>query len=227
MDIVLATRNRDKTREISAILAGLDVRLRTLDEFEGVPDVVEDGETLEANALKKAHAVSEATGLTALADDSGLFVDALDGAPGVYSSRYAGEEGNALRNTRKLLDELREVPEGRRAAEFRCVMALALGPEAVTRLDGRRTAELDAAVGPDGHADALLSEGVLHGRITTEMRGSGGFGYDPVFTVAEGEDARTLAEMTLDEKNEISHRYRALVEMRELLLRLELAAASE
>jgi len=200
--IVLATHNSDKVREITRILTGLRVTLVALDEFDGVPEVVEDGCTLEQNALKKARAVRDATGWSALADDTGLEVDALDGAPGIFAARYAGDGATYADNCRKLLDALRGVAIAERSARFRTVVALALDPVASTRAGGR---------------DAIVAEGILPGTITLSARGDDGFGYDPVFYVPEA--AKTLAQMTLADKNTISHRYRALVEIREAALR--------
>jgi XTP/dITP diphosphohydrolase len=206
--LVLATHNRDKAREIVDMLGGLDVEVVTLDAYPEFPPTIEDGDTLEANALKKAREVRGHTGLSALADDTGLEVDALGGAPGVYSARFAGEGATYADNCAKLLREMAGVTPRKRGARFRTVMALALAPEGAARI----------ASGP---ADYLLTHGALFGEIATEGRGSGGFGYDPVFV--DTASRRTLAEMTLAEKNRTSHRYRALIEMRELMLRLELA----
>lgn len=210
MKIVLATHNRDKAGEIRAILEGLDVTLLTLDEFPGAPETVEDAGTLEGNALKKAREIRAFTGLSALADDTGLEVDALDGAPGVYSARFASETASYEENRDHLLERLKDVPESERGACFRTVMALALSPEDTARLT--RSPQ---------DTDALTSEGMLPGSITTEPLGAGGFGYDPVFYHPVA--GKTLSEMTAQEKNQSSHRYRALVEMRALLLREGLA----
>jgi XTP/dITP diphosphohydrolase len=147
MEIVLATRNRDKIREIEAILSPLDIEVLTLDRFDGVPEVVEDGATLEENALKKARTVRDHTGVSALADDTGLEVDALGGAPGVYSSRYAGEEATYDDNNRKLLKELRSVEAPERSARFRCVMALALTKEAAEKVLASPASVGEGAVG--------------------------------------------------------------------------------
>jgi len=224
MKLVIATHNKDKVKEIKHILAGLDVDVLTLDDFPGAPETVEDGETLEANALKKAREIREFTGASALSDDTGLFVDALGGAPGIYAARYAGDDATYADNCNKLLDEMSGVPDDQRAVRFRTVIALALSPR-----DSKRVAEYLAAnpeksvgvsQGTGRDADALISEGILPGRITRKPRGTSGFGYDPVFEVIEG--GKTLAELTADEKNAMSHRYRALVEMRELLIGLEL-----
>jgi XTP/dITP diphosphohydrolase len=180
---VLATANSDKAREIEDVLRGehvlgVELRARPAD----VPDVEEDGETLEDNARLKAIALCEATNLPAIADDTGLEVDALDGAPGVRAARYAGEDADYAANTRKLLDELTGVPLERRTARFSTV--------AVARW-------------PDGLEVAAL--GTCEGHIAAAPRGTGGFGYDPVFVPAAG-DGRTFAEMTAEEKQEQSHR---------------------
>lgn len=193
--VVLATRNAHKTEELSALLSKLPVRLLSFRDFPDMPDVVEDGETLEANAVKKALAVAAATGLPSLADDTGLEVEALAGAPGVRSARYAGESTDWEANNRKLLAELVGLPLERRAARFRCVMALATTDGAVT-----------------------TAEGVTRGVILDEERGDGGFGYDPLF-LPDGH-ARTYAEMTASEKNAVSHRGKAVIKARELILAL-------
>jgi XTP/dITP diphosphohydrolase len=222
MRIVLATGNRDKVKEIEAIMSVIDVTLVRPDEFEGIPEVIEDGATLEDNALKKARVIREFTGMSALADDTGLEVDALAGAPGVYSSRYAGENATYDDNNRKLLAELAGVPLERRTARFRCVMALALvNSDARALYTGTGPDTGGAVASGKNTTDALITEGILHGRITLEKRGTSGFGFDPVFEVPSM--GQTLAEMGLDAKNEISHRYRALVEMRSLLIRYHLA----
>lgn len=185
MKLVLATRNRHKVDEIGEILRGLDVELCSFLDYSDVPDVVEDGETFEENAIKKARAVAAATGLPALADDTGLEVDALGGAPGIYSARYAGEPPDYDRNNEKLLRDLDGVPERDRRARFRCVVALAAPGGSVSTVEGR-----------------------TEGTILTERRGDGGFGYDPLF-LPDGFD-RTYAEMTGAEKNASSHRGKAV-----------------
>ena len=191
-DLVLATRNRHKGAELAAILAGLPVRIRTMDEFPDVPDVVEDGDTCEANAIKKARAVAEATGLLAVADDTGLEVDALGGRPGVYAARYAGLQATYEDNCRKLLQEMAGVPRDRRTARFVTVAAVAVPSENVQVACGR-----------------------LDGLITEAPVGEKGFGYDPVFYVPEL--AKTLAELSGEEKNRISHRAKAFEHVRQLL----------
>lgn len=192
MKLLLGTGNRDKVREISAILAGSDVELVSLTDFPEIPEVVEDGETLEANARKKALLPARASGLWTLADDTGLEVDALDGAPGVYSARYAGEDCSYSDNVEKLLRELKGVKPPRRTAVFRCVMALA---------------------SPEG--EVRLREGRLPGVISESPAGSNGFGYDPVFLLPER--GKTFAELSTEEKNRISHRGLALRAMAEVL----------
>ena len=213
MKLVLATHNRDKAREIVDMLAGLDVEVVTLDAYPEFPPTVEDGDTLEANALKKSREARDHAGFSALADDTGLEVAALAGAPGVYSARYSGEGATYQSNCAKLLREMEGVQDGERGARFRTVMALALAPRDAERV--RVSGEVRRAV---GH---LVTEGILPGQIATASRGTNGFGYDPVFIDTASE--RTLAEMSLAEKNRTSHRYRALIEMRELMLRLGLA----
>jgi XTP/dITP diphosphohydrolase len=184
--LVLASANPDKVKEIVAVLsASLPVEL--LARPESVPDVVEDADTLVGNARLKARALVAATGTAAVADDTGLDVDALDGAPGVFSARYAGEAATYADNVTKLLRELAALDDagGARRASFRTVALAAF---------------------PDG--SELWAEGVLAGTIAAEARGTNGFGYDPVF-VPEGGDGRTFAEMQPEEKDAVSHRGRA------------------
>lgn len=224
MKLVIATHNQDKVEEIRHILSGLDAEVLTLEDFGAVPETVEDGKTLEENALKKAREVRSLTGVSALADDTGLFVDALGGEPGIFAARYAGEDATYQDNTRKLLDQMRDVPDDKRSVQFRTVIAVALAPDDSKRVQDFLAAhpEKDFGVRLDRGqgVDALVSEGIIHGRVSREERGSRGFGYDPVFEVVER--GCTLAEMSAEEKNAMSHRYRGLIEMRELFLRLEL-----
>jgi XTP/dITP diphosphohydrolase len=192
MRFVCASANPDKVAEMQAVLApfGIELLARPAD----LPDVVEDAPTLEGNARLKAVAVCEATGQPALADDTGLEVDALGGGPGVFTARFAGERATYADNVRKLLDALADVPEPEeRMARFRTV-ALARFP------DGRE----------------VLAAGWVDGTIALEARGPHGFGYDPVFEPVECE-GRTFAEITAEEKNGISHRARALRTLAELL----------
>lgn len=191
-ELVLATRNRHKGEELAALLGALGIGIRTLDEFPEVPDVIEDGETCEANAIKKARAISKATGLMAVADDTGLEVDALGGRPGVYAARYAGEHATYEDNWKKLLQELSGVPRNRRTARFMTVAAMA---------------------SPSG--EVQVTTGQLEGVISEEPVGARGFGYDPVFFVPEL--GKTLAELSAEEKNRISHRAKAFAQVREIL----------
>jgi XTP/dITP diphosphohydrolase len=190
---VVATRNRGKLRELGPLLAPLGLELHTIDELAPEAELREDGDTFEANALAKARQAAAATGLAAIADDSGLEVDALAGAPGVHSARYAGLPSDDGRNNAKLLAALAGVPAGARAARFRCVAAF-----------------VDPARGLE-----LVSSGVCAGEILTAPRGSDGFGYDPLFLVpALG---RTMAELPLAEKNQLSHRGAAFSALAERL----------
>jgi XTP/dITP diphosphohydrolase len=191
-ELVLATRNRHKGEELAALLGDLGITIRTLDEFPDVPEVVEDGDTCEANAVKKARAIADFTGLPAVADDTGLEVDALGGRPGVYAARYAGEDATYEDNCRKLLRELMGVPREQRTAHFLTVAAIALPS------DGTRVAQ-----------------GTLDGVIAEEASGTLGFGYDPVFLIPEL--GKTLAQLSADQKNTISHRAKAFAKMREIL----------
>ncbi len=194
MEIVLATRNKKKVEEIRRITADLPITVLSLDDFPACPETVEDQETFEGNAIKKAVEVCTCTGKPSLADDSGLEVDALEGAPGVYSARYAGGsgKGNDVRNYEKLLQELKEVPEEQRGAQFVCCMALAF---------------------PDGRVKSFF--GHAKGRISMEPKGITGFGYDPVF-LPRGFN-KTFAEMTGQEKDALSHRGKALEKLAEFL----------
>ncbi|PAP78358.1 RdgB/HAM1 family non-canonical purine NTP pyrophosphatase [Rubrivirga marina] len=183
MHLVLATRNAGKVAELEARLAGLDVDLVSAGSLDDAPEVEEDADTLRGNAEKKARALWAHTGLPSLADDTGLEVDALDGAPGVRSARYAGEDADDEANRRKLLAELAGAPT--RTARFRTALAYVDG-------DGVR-----------------FFDGVCEGLIATEESGTGGFGYDALFRPTDG-DGRTFAQMGAGEKNRISHRGRAL-----------------
>jgi XTP/dITP diphosphohydrolase len=204
-ELVLATRNPDKAAELAALLADLGVEVRTLADIPDAPEVVEDGETCEANAVKKATVIARHTGLPTLADDTGLLVEALGGRPGVHAARYAGEQATYEDNWRKLLRELNGVPRERRRARFVTVAALAVPDE--SNRHGR---------GP-GQVKVEVVEGVLDGLIAETPSGAHGFGYDPVFIVPEL--GRTLAQLTREEKNQVSHRSRALAKVKELLLR--------
>ena len=191
-ELVLATRNRHKVEELIALLGGLGITIHTLDEFPDAPDVVEDGNTCEANAVKKARAIAEFTGLPAVADDTGLEVDALGGRPGVYAARYAGEGATYEGNCLKLLQELSGVPRERRTARFLTVAAIALPSDGIQ-----------------------VVQGTLEGVIADEASGAQGFGYDPVFLIPEL--GKTLAQLSADHKNTISHRAKAFTKMREIV----------
>ncbi len=193
--VVLATRNAGKVAELRRILAGLDVELVGLDAVPEVAEIAETGETFADNALLKARTVAALTGLAAVADDSGLAVQALNGMPGVLSARWAGRHGDDDANLRLLLGQLADVPDARRHAAFVCAAAAAL---------------------PDGHVRVV--EALLEGTLTREPRGSGGFGYDPIF-VPLGEQ-RTTAELTPAEKDAVSHRGQAFRALAPLLAEL-------
>lgn len=191
--IVLATRNRHKAEELQFFLRGLSFEILTLNDIAPAVELREDGETFRENAIQKARIVHRNTGNIALADDSGLEVFYLNGRPGVFSARYAGDEATDVQNNDKLLMEMRGVPPRRRRAQFRSVLALVSG----------RVEE--------------LTVGVCLGRLAEVPRGTNGFGYDPIF-LPDGFE-RTYAELTTEEKNRISHRSRAFEGMRQVLLR--------
>ncbi|MGD8251779.1 MAG: XTP/dITP diphosphatase [Desulfobacterales bacterium] len=185
--LVIATRNPGKTAEIRSLLSDFPIDIKNLDDFGPLPDVEENGDTFDDNAYKKASVASRMLGLPALADDSGLLVKALNGAPGVFSARYAGENATDLERCNKLLKEMQ--PHEERSAAFECVISIAV---------------------PSGAA--LTYEGRCEGYIAREPRGANGFGYDPVFFFPPLR--RTFAELTMEEKSRISHRGRALQELR-------------
>jgi XTP/dITP diphosphohydrolase len=194
--LVIATHNRNKFKEMKEALAGVGWEVVPAFEFPGVPDVVEDGATLEENSLKKATVISQFTGLPAMADDTGLFVEALDGQPGIYAARFAGETCTYEDNVRKLLEMMKAIPGDKRMAHFRTVITL---------------------IGPG--IEPCLVVGEVRGVITPEARGKDGFGYDPVF-LPVGE-SRVFAEMSLEEKNRISHRGLAVQKARHLLEKIQ------
>jgi XTP/dITP diphosphohydrolase len=204
--LVLATRNEGKVRELTALLMPLGIQVVSLAAYPELPEIPEEGDTFEANALTKARTVAAHTGRLAMADDSGLEVEALNGAPGVHSARFSGEPRDDRRNTvrwpcphqrnnEKLLRLLEGVPWEKRRARFRCVIAL---------------------VTPEGTERVI--EGTCEGFISCELRGTGGFGYDPLFYLPEFK--QTFAELDLDTKNRISHRARALTAARTLVAEL-------
>ncbi|MBF0456130.1 MAG: XTP/dITP diphosphatase [Magnetococcales bacterium] len=185
MKIVLATRNQKKVEEIGRVLQDASIELLSLTDFPDCPEVVEDGETFQANAEKKAREVAAFTGCHALADDSGLVVDSLQGAPGVYSARYAGADATDQANLEKVLAALGKTPASQRGARFQCVISFA---------------------SPGGEVESFF--GCVEGRINQTPQGNNGFGYDPVFVPQGGEV--TFAEMTAQQKDALSHRGRAL-----------------
>jgi XTP/dITP diphosphohydrolase len=185
MELVVATTNKGKLKEISRLLADTGILVKGLEEIAGLPEIVEDGDTFEANARKKALTVARHCGCLTLADDSGLVVKALQGQPGVYSARYAGPEASDTDNNRKLLTAMSGFPREQREAAFHCAMALC-----------------------DPSGDCRVFHGRLDGLILESPQGSGGFGYDPLFMVPEY--GKALAELPLEIKNRISHRGEAL-----------------
>ncbi|NJD39819.1 MAG: XTP/dITP diphosphatase [Geobacter sp.] len=195
IQLLVATRNRGKVKEIRAFLDGLVDQVLCAADLPELPETVEDGATFQDNALKKAREACQASGLPTLADDSGLVVDGLDGAPGVISARYAGEGATDDANNRKLLQELAQRPEASRKAAFICSLAF---------------------VAPDGTEQ--LFEGRVRGTIIGQPQGENGFGYDPLFLVDGCE--QTMAELPVAEKNLISHRGQALQAFKEFLSRV-------
>jgi XTP/dITP diphosphohydrolase len=193
-NLLLATRNPGKIAEITAILEGIPMRIISLADIPAIPEVEEDGSTLEQNALKKARFAFAATRFPSLSDDSGLEVYSLNMAPGVRSARYSGEEATYEMNNEKLLEELSHLPDDERKARFRCVAAY---------VDERKE---------------LVTEGACHGTIARACRGDGGFGYDPLF-VPDGHTL-TFAELSSEVKNSMSHRARAFRAMRSYLMKL-------
>ncbi len=194
MKIVLATRNNDKIDEIEDLLINIDAEIFALDDFNDLPEIIEDGTSLKENAYKKAKITFEKTGILSLADDTGLEVDALDGKPSVYSSRFAGENASYADNVNNLLKLMEGVPNEQRTARFRCIISIV------------------------GDGIAEFAEGVCGGVITDQKRGDNGFGYDPVFLVPQYN--RTFSEMSREKKNEISHRGIALKKAKAILKKI-------
>jgi len=191
MKIVIATHNQDKCSEMMAIMRDIPIKLLTLNQFPAIGEIIEDGETLEENALIKAKTVQKLTKLPAIADDTGLEVDALGGQPGIYSARYAGENCSYAENINKLLREMINIPQKKRSALFRTSIAYV-----------------------DDNME-LTTEGIVEGIITNVTKGIDGFGYDPVFYIPDLK--KTYAEMNIYEKNQISHRGKAVKNMQRLL----------
>jgi len=196
MKILLATQNKGKAAEFQELLADSDIEVCSLLDFPDWEDIEETGQTFAENALLKAREAMKKTGLVTLADDSGLEVEALKGAPGIYSARFAGEQGNAAKNIDKLLLLMEEVPEEKRGARFRCSLAI---------------------VTPDGRE--FLVEGKVEGKILRRRQGKSGFGYDPVFYLPAS--GQTMAELSSAQKNEISHRAQAFRQALPILLKLK------
>ncbi len=192
MDIVLATRNKKKVEEMSRILCEMDINIVTMDDFPSCPEVEEDMDTFEGNAVKKALAITKCTNKIAVADDSGLEVYALKGAPGVMSARYAGENADDVANIEKLLSEMKDIPDEQRGARFVCCIAIAY---------------------PNGKTETFF--GFAEGKIGREPSGRMGFGYDPIF-YPTGYN-KTFAEMLPEEKDALSHRGKALERFKEYM----------
>ena len=190
--LLIATHNRGKLREYQEIFNDLGLELLTLDDVGITHDVIETGATFEENARLKAVTYARQSGLLTLADDSGLEVDALNGEPGVYSKRYAGEGRSDAERNAYLLEKLRAVPQAQRTARFRCVIVLM-----------------------NAQGEEWVTDGTCEGEIAFESRGTNGFGYDPIFIV--GTTGKHLAEFSSEEKNKISHRGRAAIHAREIL----------
>lgn len=191
-EVIIATKNPGKAKEFEHIFAPRGIAVRTLLDFPEIPDVEETGTTFEANAILKAEAISRLLNRMVIGDDSGLMVDALEGQPGIYSARYAGEQKNDQENIDKVLLELTGLPVDKRTARFYCALAVAVPTQ-----------------------ETITVSGICEGRILEERRGTHGFGYDPVFYVPE--KGLAMAEMTSSEKNKISHRANALKKLDRVL----------
>lgn len=194
--IVFATTNEGKVKEIKEILEGFPVEVVSMKEMNITTDIEENGTTFEENSLIKAREISKLTGLPALADDSGLEVDYLNGEPGIYSARYLGKDTDYNYKNNYIIDRLKEAEDKERSARFICVISLVL---------------------PDGRE--FVKKGVMEGRIGYEIKGENGFGYDPIFYLPEY--GKTSAELSSDEKNKISHRGKALRAMKEVIAELD------
>lgn len=190
--IVLGTKNKGKIKEFRELFKLMGIEVLSADEVSHVPEVEEDGETFVENAIKKAETISQTLGMPALADDSGLEVDALQGQPGVLSARFAGFQATDEENNRKLIRMLEFIPPEKRTARFKCVLALAI--------PGQKT---------------ITAEGVCEGLILSEPEGNGGFGYDPYFYVPQRK--QTMAQLPPSEKNKISHRGQALLKLEKVV----------
>ena len=193
MKIIMATSNKDKVNEIRQMLSGTDIEIVSLKEAGVSINIEENGSSFDENAAIKANAVRDLTGQMAISDDSGLVIDYLDGAPGIYSSRFMGESTPYSEKNAAILEKLQGVPDEQRSARFVCSMAIAY---------------------PDGHTETV--QGVMEGRIAHEIVGEGGFGYDPIFYLPE--KGCTSAQLTASEKNAISHRGKALRKLVKILV---------
>ena len=191
-EVIVATQNRGKVREIKKVLKGLGLQILSLNDFSGVPQIEEDGKSFLENAIKKARFYSRYFGRMTLADDSGLEVDVLKGRPGVYSARYAGEGASTRENNQKLLKEMERIPLSKRGARFKCLLA-------VVSIEGKE----------------LVVEGSCRGRIGFKEVGKKGFGYDPLFVLPSY--GKTMAQLSIEEKNRISHRGKALRKLRKII----------
>jgi len=194
--LVIATSNKGKVKEIKELLKDLPITVKTLEDFKNIEPPEETGNSFFENALIKARYYAEKTGYPCLADDSGLVVDALGGAPGIYSSRFAGENATDEKNNEKLLKELEGVPMEKRTARFVCVIVVA-----------------------DDRGNFVKAEGTWEGKIAFSPRGKHGFGYDPLFLVKEYDYEKTSAELPPEEKNKLSHRARALKQIKPLIIK--------
>jgi len=194
--VILATKNPGKIREIRGALRGLCLQIYALDDFPEVPEMKEDGKSYKENALKKARFYSKCFGKLTIADDSGLEVDALNGLPGIYSARYAGEKASPRERNQKLLYEMKGIPISKRGAKFKCTIAM---------------------VSPGGKE--TVTEGSCKGRIGFKEVGKRGFGYDPLFILPRY--GKTMAQLTLEEKNRVSHRGKALRKLRRIITKFQ------
>ncbi|QGT98878.1 Nucleoside 5-triphosphatase RdgB (dHAPTP, dITP, XTP-specific) [Candidatus Syntrophocurvum alkaliphilum] len=190
--LLIASRNQKKKSELEDILSDIDVEIITLDDINEIPEVIEDGSTFEENAIKKAEMTAELSGYITLADDSGLEVDYLNGEPGIYSARFAGDNATDEKNNEKLLDLLQNIEKEQRTARFKCVIAISI---------------------PNGKT--YIADGECNGIIADTPRGDGGFGYDPLF-IPDGYN-ESFAELDKEEKNSISHRGRALKKAKKII----------
>lgn len=193
MELVVATKNKKKLKEIKDILEGLDLRITSIANYPGRPRIVENGKTFQANAVKKATKIARFTGRLTLGEDSGLCVDALHGAPGIYSSRFSGKDKSDLKNNLKLLRLLKDLPPAKRKARYVCSVALA---------------DKSGIIG--------VREGKCFGLIGFQMKGKAGFGYDPLFIIPKYK--KTFAQLGLGIKHKMSHRYRALTKIKPLIV---------